>query len=342
MKKKLLAKICAGMRLDKLILRNVFRKTRSIKIVVYHRILADLPCEDFPFDSDLVSATVDEFRQQMHYLTQNYDVISFSDVDDFIRTGKGLPKNPVLVTLDDGYVDNYEFAFPVIREYQVPSTLFITTDYMDSDKTFWFDWLACIVFGCKEKYLYLGEEYGSYDLSGSRSYRTEVFYKIIRLLCQVDNQERLSLLDEMNNRYGDTYDNLDEGLKDLSRPMRWWQVRKMSDAGVCIGSHTKSHPILSRLNKVELLNELVQSKKNIEQNINKEVTVIAYPNGQKKDYTVEVKELAGRAGYRFGVNYIHGVNKVGQLHSLDLNRLHVYPSHDMNMFKMVLSKPSMF
>ncbi|MDD4879447.1 MAG: polysaccharide deacetylase family protein [Candidatus Omnitrophica bacterium] len=73
-----------------------------------------------------LSIPVKEFRAQMKYLRdRKYEIISSVQLADMIKSGKKIPRNIAVVTFDDGYLDNYINAFPVLKEYKVPATIFV-------------------------------------------------------------------------------------------------------------------------------------------------------------------------------------------------------------------------
>jgi peptidoglycan/xylan/chitin deacetylase (PgdA/CDA1 family) len=99
--------------------------------------------------------------------------------------------------------------------------------------------------------------------------------------------------------------------------LSWNQVKEMSQAGIAFGSHTCTHPILSREDDAELRRELIESKKEIEVQIGKNVALIAYPNGQRGDFSTQVMEETEKAGYKCAFTAILGSNgKTGNLYSL--------------------------
>ncbi len=118
------------------------RPTRSVTILAYHRVL-DVPVEDdFPFDIELVSATVRDFAAQMAYVREHYRPATFETVIAHLDRGEQPPRGTVIVTFDDGFADNYENAFPVLRSLGMPATIFLATGYLDRGDTYWYERLA--------------------------------------------------------------------------------------------------------------------------------------------------------------------------------------------------------
>ena len=130
-------------------LMGIARAQRNtIRILAYHRVLPGNCAEwcpvspNFIFDDGVVSATSEAFRNQMGFVRRNFDVISFRDLYYIESRGLGLPARPLIITFDDGYRDNYTNAFPVLKEFGIPATIFVATGHIGSNTLFWWDLVA--------------------------------------------------------------------------------------------------------------------------------------------------------------------------------------------------------
>jgi peptidoglycan/xylan/chitin deacetylase (PgdA/CDA1 family) len=92
----------------------------EISILVYHSVST---CSRY-------SVSPAEFRRQMDYLVKNYHVVSLSEILDFLEGKRRLPRKSVAITFDDGYFDNYVVAYPYLKKYHLPATIFIATAYV--------------------------------------------------------------------------------------------------------------------------------------------------------------------------------------------------------------------
>ncbi len=102
----------------------------KVPILMYHYISA--PPEDADKYRLDLSVTPDDFRAQMAYLAENgYETIDLYDLSLAITAKKELPDKPVVITLDDGYKDNYENAFPILQEFGHTATFFVVTEFID-------------------------------------------------------------------------------------------------------------------------------------------------------------------------------------------------------------------
>jgi peptidoglycan/xylan/chitin deacetylase (PgdA/CDA1 family) len=109
---------------------EVYSWTLKVPILMYH-FISEPPEDADKYRVDL-SVAPDDFRQQMAYLAENgYNTITFEDLSRAIADKQDLPEKPVIITIDDGYRDNYENAFPILQEYNITATIFLVTDPID-------------------------------------------------------------------------------------------------------------------------------------------------------------------------------------------------------------------
>jgi peptidoglycan/xylan/chitin deacetylase (PgdA/CDA1 family) len=134
------------------------RRSIRVPILMYHYISVPPPDAD-KYRLDL-SVTPANFQAHVEYLlAEGYHPITVADLTDYLRRGKTLPPNPIVLTFDDGYVDNYENAFPILKEYQIPATFFVITDFVDNAKPGYMTWNQL------EEMAIEGMEIGSHTMS---------------------------------------------------------------------------------------------------------------------------------------------------------------------------------
>jgi peptidoglycan/xylan/chitin deacetylase (PgdA/CDA1 family) len=312
---------------------------RHLPVLAYHRIY-DLDDEDqFPFDPELVSASVEEFRWQMVHLRRHYNPITFAEFLDAAKSGKRLPPRPVIVTFDDGFEDNYRLAFPILRELGVPATIFLATEYIGGNHTFWFDEVAFLVNSARSGSLRLDSVSLSLELGPDRVSRKIQLRTLLRRYKEVSNAERLAGIQELRERVG--ADRPIEAQAE-SRPMTWEHAREMAAGGIEFGSHTVTHPILSRVAPEGVTEELQQSKEAIERNLEKPVRTLSYPVGGVAGINPMVCQTAQDTGYEIAVSYISGTNRLAALNRYAMRRLHVERYVDRSGFAAMLAFPELF
>lgn len=308
----------------------------DLKILAYHRVVNVELSESYPFDLELVSATISDFERQMEYLKKHYKPTTFEQVLRRLSRNEKIDKNSVIVTFDDGFDDNYVHAYPVLKRLNIPATFFISTSYIGTSKVFWFDWIVYLVKKLPVGRLYLNRNAFVFDVNESN--RLKVCHEILAYVKNVSDSQRISLIHEL------------ECLSDMSQPeegflgshpMSWAQVREMSEAGMEIGSHSCTHPILSKLSVEMLEKELVDSKVEIERELGKECLTISYPVGGRAAFNSKVKMIC-EANYRVGCSYISGSNNIDSSDLFELKRLHVERYTSIERFASMLAAPTIF
>jgi peptidoglycan/xylan/chitin deacetylase (PgdA/CDA1 family) len=276
------------------------RRTQNVQILLYHRVND----EQDPF---FPAVPIHAFAQQMDYLASQFSACSLADAIAGLRT-HDLPENTVVVTFDDGYRDNYLNAFPILKKFSIPATIFLATEVIDSGKVLWHDRVFAAFRNTRELFL---TEYN--DQLGTHSLRT-VKEKLLAqarvraFLRSLENDARSLWIARLVERLNV------EDQHDADAPalmLTWDEVRIMHRGGISFGSHTVSHPILSKVSAVKAREEIYESKRMIEERLGATVEAFAYPNGTREDFTEEIKGIVKEAGYTCAVTTIFGVNEIG-------------------------------
>ena len=274
---------------------------RGIRILAYHRV------EPQRLDDGMtVSRPV--FEAQLRHLKQRYRVIPLDDVATLL-TGECLPaRGLVVITCDDGYRDNYEVAWPLLKRYGLPATIFLTVGGVDRSLPLWTETLREAVWRSPEELVNLhGAGLGTWPL------RVEAD----RLACFRGLSSRLKTLPEpaRQRSFATALQSLgwSDGPANGHQPMLTWDmVREMRQSGVSVGAHTLSHPILARLSDDEARHEIVESKHRIEEELGEPIRHFAYPNGAAADWNPRTRDMVRAAGLDTAVTTIPGSNRRGR------------------------------
>jgi len=311
----------------------------ELKVLAYHRVLNIPDDQEFLFDHELVSASVDDFRWQMEHVRRHYTPISFKTLLDHLDDRRALPRQPILITFDDGFDDNYYHAFPILKSLGIPATIFISTSYIGQPRTFWFDWLCylCNKAAIAGKSVSLaGNVYSLSNDWGKRQKEIADIFAFVKRLPDNVLRPGLTMLEkELGIEYPES------GFTQ-SHPLSWEQVREMAAHGIEFGSHTVTHPILANIDNAQLREELTVSRIKIEQEINCPVDILAYPVGYDFAFNNNVIETAREAGYRIGASYISGVNNLNEMDMYRIRRLHVERYDTRAEFECMLTLPMLF
>jgi CelD/BcsL family acetyltransferase involved in cellulose biosynthesis/peptidoglycan/xylan/chitin deacetylase (PgdA/CDA1 family) len=269
------------------------------------------------------------FERQMRFLRKHYRTVSFDTLVDELARG-GPPGQSVAVTFDDGYRDVYRHAFPVLQKYQIPATIYLTAEAIKTNSVAWYDRIFLALKVAPSDKL---------DLILDRPRRFLLPTPVARLRAA---EEIISFLRTLPNEECEQFCTNLEKLVPLpaeelaDRMLTWPQIQEMQRSGISFGSHTLTHPAVSRLKPSELVRELCQSKADLEDRLHAEVKDFAYPFGKPADYqnTMEVVE---RSGYRSASTTNWGINTPGA-NPYELFRVSIGEERRLSMFALRLAQ----
>lgn len=222
---------------------------KEVIILTYHSVGSN---------GDFFTVDPDAFRRQMEYLRNNYSIVPLSEVVNFVKGKKEMPRRSVSITFDDGYQDFYFNVCPYFRRYKLPATVFVTTGYVGQEWPF--------------------------------------------------SKHGLGML-------------------------TWNEIEEISNNGIEIGAHTVTHPNLQEENPSKAECEIMESKREIEKHLKKNVRFLSYPFGR---YTNRLLEIAENSGFEavFGGR---GTVREGSCLFV-LNRVQIDRSISFLQFKAYLTK----
>jgi peptidoglycan/xylan/chitin deacetylase (PgdA/CDA1 family) len=263
-------------------LKGRIMKSRLV-IVMYHRISARAD------NWSLKPTSPDIFENQIRYFVQNYEIVSLDRVVRCLAEGKlSEDKKALAITVDDGYKDNYACAYPILRKYDVPATIFLVTRHIGSDELFWWEKVAYLVRHATITELKL-DELGTYRL-GHGPDRSDTTHLICQGLMSVPDQRKNLLIARLQNMCGLE---VPKGLGSQTI-LSWDEVREMSENGIDFGAHSLTHPILTNMPLDKARQEIASSKSEIQSRIEKTVDFFCYPNGV---YSTDVVNLVKESGF---------------------------------------------
>lgn len=338
-KKELLATAMWRLGLLKVLRKLRKQKRGELIILAYHRILDVDDYNTYPFDPELISASCDEFAWQMNHLKRHYHPMTLLDVLDYQERGEELPKNAVVVTFDDGFDDNYYNAFKILKALDMSATFFISTDYIDETKVFWFDWL---VFAMKkteaERVCFV--DYGFDEtITHDKSDRSDVTNRVMKFLREIPDEDRVICFESLQQQLNVA---MTDEEKRLSGSVTTDEIIEMAESGMEIGSHTMSHPMLSRLSEENLAKEMSGSRAALNSIKSVNCRTIAFPFGGASAFNDSVKREAKAAGYGVACSYQSGLSNIVEDDNYQLKRLHVDYQLSRPSFVAMLAEPKLF
>jgi peptidoglycan/xylan/chitin deacetylase (PgdA/CDA1 family) len=290
---------------------------------MYHR---------FGTHDDVLQLRVDVFERQMAYVKKNFRATPLSEVANRLKSGDSLPENSVVVTIDDGYADSCRLAAPILARYQIPATLFVVSDFVDRKLWLWPDAVRYLVHAAADNALL---QTPAARLAGgelpSQRRRDLLWERIVNDLRPLPMTVKRQRIAELGSNLGVTLPELPTAEYEA---VTWDELRRLDPRLFDVGSHTKSHAILSRCDAEELRIELEESKQTISERLDREVTAFCYPNGQREDYNASCVRAVQAAGYECAVVAHGGLLCAGA----DRYRIERWgPSHALSTFRYQLN-----
>ncbi|MFC3115006.1 polysaccharide deacetylase family protein [Cellvibrio fontiphilus] len=252
------------------------------KILMYHRFSAEKK------GHEVTAAT---FEQQLRLIKKYFQPMTLANLALAIQKNGTAPTNAVVITVDDGYRDFYEVAYPLLKRYQVPATFFVTTGFVNQDLWLWPDQVLWLLRNrqCAEGSLQVGDK--TFDLTQPVK---QLWWPLVLHLLNVANAIRLNAIAELAQR---SAVDLPSKAPEEFAAVNWEQLREMQQHGIEIGGHTRSHPSLGHMPVLEAQQEIETSFNDLCQHLGEQPRTFCYPNGQPADYSEDIKKIVSQSGF---------------------------------------------
>jgi peptidoglycan/xylan/chitin deacetylase (PgdA/CDA1 family) len=292
-----------------------WKNRNGLRILMYHRF------------SDAAG-----LEWQCRHLRECYRVMPLSEAAARLAGDGQLPPNAAVVTVDDGYRDFSDVAYPLFAAYEIPATVYVVTDFLDGAQWLWTDQVR-FAFENTQRPAFRMELPGIAPLEFPLRLpdeRRRASHKTTEALKLLRNEDRLRALALLPELLAVT---LPAEPPAEFQPLRWEDLRRMAETGMEFGAHTRSHPILSRVTSpTELRDEIAGSKRRIEEILGIPVRHFCYPNGLRRDISPEAAEVVREAEYETAVTTEVGMN-LRHADPLRLRRIGVDPTYEPRYFK---------
>lgn len=296
---------------------------RRIVILTYHRI-GDAVGNSF--DPAVFSATAEQFERQIGYLKKNFRILTLDELLDAAVHPISLREACFYLTFDDGYLDNYSLAFPILRTQGVQGTFFLPTSFIGTNRVPWWDEIAYVFRNSKQHTIHLDYPFGAtYDTRGER-WRDEL-RRLLKQFKSPQTAQPARFLEQLQSVCGVPIP------ERANLFMNWEQALEMRQAGMEMQSHAHSHEILSKLAPAAQFEELATSKRIIEERLSNNCRAVCYPVGGADCFNQATIEAARRAGYLCGFTYIAGLNTPGHIDPFHIRRLSVEADQSFDRFR---------
>jgi peptidoglycan/xylan/chitin deacetylase (PgdA/CDA1 family) len=284
-------------------MRRIAPVPSTVGILTYHHVAAHDPA--YPYDPGVADAEPEQFRRQMEMLARYGTPIG---VDELIRAldGAPLPKNPVMVTFDDGYRSCHDVALPILRAVGMRATFFVSTGYINDRKLYWWERIALILSHARRTTAQITYP-KALELDRRAPRANNVLTDLVK---NTPSMDLARFLDELAAAFGVEWNDELEATHADNLIMSWDQVRALSRAGMDVESHTRWHRVLQTLDDDQLKSELAGSKADLEKQLGRTVRAVAYPVGRRISHVARIRDAVIAAGYRIGLTNASGATRI--------------------------------
>jgi peptidoglycan/xylan/chitin deacetylase (PgdA/CDA1 family) len=275
----------------------------GLAVITYHGVLPQgYKPIDPGFDGSLITAST--FRRQLRLLKRKYHVISPEEMRSWCQSGGELPPRAALITCDDGFLNNLTEMLPILHDEGLRCLFFVTGASVNDRRTMlWYEELLL---------LFLRARPGRFEISsdgieisgilGERERRRALWWSAVKRLSQVGAERRERFQQAVCSYFG-LPESLDFYLSTYPETERHFclltsaELRQLASAGMTIGAHTLTHPILAQLPPELAWSEIVESRARLESALGKSIWAFAYPFGDAASVTPRIVAMTKQAGF---------------------------------------------
>ena len=291
------------------------RHRGRVVILTYHRVVSDDMLQDEHIQPGMY-VRGQSFEAHIAYLRKRFTIVSLDELLDLWQTNRlKSDQSYCVITFDDGWKDNYQFAFPVLMKYQIPATIFLATDFIGTARWFWPDQMMLLLGKCSRHTTSAADRKAASTILaetiGVTRSEADGIFRHVESGDPIDPNAIIELCKGVEvGKVHQIIDRLSRALHmDLPAHrvlLNWDEVREMAGKGVTFGSHSGSHRIMTQIPLSAVKTELIDSRKTmLEQGI-KPVPVFCYPNGT---FDRNIQELVRESGYLAAVGCEVGLER---------------------------------
>ncbi|MEW5925075.1 MAG: polysaccharide deacetylase family protein [Candidatus Zixiibacteriota bacterium] len=280
-------------------INRLFRSLNSnkIRVLMYHGV-SDIKMPSFYW----TLLDKNEFLSQIAYIRKKYNVVG----PENIYAGGNQVGNSVVITFDDGLLNNFTTVLPVLRDNDLQAVCFVLPSLSEKNEMMWTDKLYVALIGLEQSVLDLSKfDLGVWELATDTDKRADSIKKLLFKLKATPHSKRSEILNHVFNNIA-SGDIKDYDVFGLMSPA---QIKELSETGqFSVGAHTNSHPILSTMTASEQEKEIKGGMdKLVEWGIST-IPVFAYPNGRAEDFNEETINILKKYGFKAALTTIDGLH----------------------------------
>jgi peptidoglycan/xylan/chitin deacetylase (PgdA/CDA1 family) len=267
-------------------------------VVGYHQVVSEFR-PDLRCGITAMQTSCEMLESHLDWIGRRYEFVSLDEIGAHYETGKPFSRPVAAVTFDDGYRDVYLNAFPILKRKGVPAAVFVVTDLVGTETPPLHDRLYSALVMAFENWINpsrtLSERLARFNIPPATARKVRVaspnvFATMRALIDYLNHSEIEALTCSVESDFRELSPSLEEAM-----PLTWDMVKEMSDGGLTIGSHTKSHALLTAEENDRVLQEVLQSRAALESRLGAAPRHFAYPDGRFNACTAK----AVASGYQF-------------------------------------------
>jgi peptidoglycan/xylan/chitin deacetylase (PgdA/CDA1 family) len=268
-------------------------------IICYHRVVEDFTHSSrTAIPSMLISRAM--LERQVDWLAKRFRIVTLDEIGVHLRTNSRVREPIAAITFDDGYADVYHNALPLLTRKGIPAAVFVVTDLVGTGRPQIFDRLYLLLRVLQQKGLPLAQTVGDaarsvdveLDVNALKEGQNEPFTLMTLLLKALPRRDVEAIMTALEQSRV-----VDNAIFQECAPLTWEMIETMHRSGVTIGSHTKSHTLLTSESLETAKHELLESKRILESKLQVPISHFAYPDGR---FNSPVVQAVHSAGYQFG------------------------------------------
>jgi peptidoglycan/xylan/chitin deacetylase (PgdA/CDA1 family) len=253
--------------------KRQLRGDGAVVALIFHRVLDDWGYQKTHSQPEII-VREQTFREFVAHVASNYEPV------DLQAAAPGMPcsKLRVAFTFDDGWGDNYRFAYPIARAYRIPFVVFVCSGLVGRKAPFWPEQVIALLRAIQPP---------------AEDAEITVLIESLKKCTSEERWQRLAKLSKQASEQGVSLEP-----SDVDGTLSWREIAEMDRAGVRFGSHTQTHQILTTIRADAARQEVVESKAAIESALGKRCDAFSYPNG---NWSPETRRVLAEAGFKLAV-----------------------------------------
>jgi peptidoglycan/xylan/chitin deacetylase (PgdA/CDA1 family) len=310
--------------------------TARLSVLTYHR-FPD-PGGDDSFDDGVIDVTPEAFDRQVSCLKKHFTLVGVDELCAF-AAGKALPPNSVAITFDDGYLDNYVRALPILKRHDAKAIFFLPTAYIAERRVYWWDRVAYIVKRSTVDTIDLEYPFRIQISLANRKLAVDRVLRLVKTHYPLDLERFQGEL--ATAARVEWSRKMERGFADRLL-LTWDHARELRKAGMDVESHTRTHRVLQTLRPDELADELAGSRADLQRELGEPTRAVAYPVGNSVLSTSPIRAALEQAGYEIGFSNGTGSNVLnGQVDRFNICRQTVGLNLSEHYLLAILMMPSL-